>query len=130
MNDSITTNKMGNKKRVKDGIKYGIIYTEIIMFLGIIVLNSYQIRGGNVMLIKKFTAALVSAVLLTAPQSFSFASGDMFAVSAASQEVNFDSFDMNVNGGDTIRGVDVSSIISVENSVPIFSRLLSSRLLW
>lgn len=34
-----TTDKMGNKKRVKDGIKYGIIYTEIIMFLGIIALE-------------------------------------------------------------------------------------------
>ena len=64
------------------------------------------------MLIKKLTAAAMSAVIALAPVYSDFP----MTVRAEEQSVTFSYFDTNINGGDTIRGVDVSSIISVENS--------------
>lgn len=41
-------------------------------------------------------------------------------VSAENDTVYFSQFDMNVNGGEPIRGVDISSILAVENAGVIF----------
>ena len=38
---------MGNKKRIKDGIKYGIIYTAILMFFGIIVTEVFPVAFAS-----------------------------------------------------------------------------------
>lgn len=64
---------MGNKKRVKDGIKYGIIYTEIIMFLGIIVLEIIAEPFIRVFDFSKGTATLAIYAMRIISLGFLFA---------------------------------------------------------
>ena len=61
----------------------------------------------------RLTAIALSAILMSA----SLACTDRYSAdSAIDTKVSFDSFDASVNGGEPIRGVDVSSIIAVEKA--------------
>ncbi|MBQ9898012.1 MAG: glycosyl hydrolase 53 family protein [Ruminococcus sp.] len=63
-------------------------------------------------------AALLSALLsLTAAQMPASLETPAFA---ASDSVTFTQFDSSVNGGEPIRGVDISSIIAIENAGVVF----------
>ena len=64
------------------------------------------------MRLKRIIAAAMTAVIALMPA----ASTAPESVSAADRSVTFSYFDTNINGGETIRGVDVSSIISLENA--------------
>ena len=61
--------------------------------------------------------AALSAALVFSMTSQGFApTASQTAANAAERTVVFDSFDMNVNGGEPVRGVDISSIISIESA--------------
>ncbi len=64
------------------------------------------------MRLKRIIAAAISAVIALTPAL----TGAPQRVRAAEQSVTFSYFDTNINGGEPIRGVDVSSIISLENA--------------
>ena len=64
------------------------------------------------MLLKKFIAAAASVFIAFAPLH----TEALQNVSAAEQSVTFSCFDTGINGGEPIRGVDISSIISIENA--------------
>ena len=64
------------------------------------------------MRLKRLIAAAISAVIALTPAL----SGAPLITQAAEQSVTFSHFDTNINGGEPIRGVDVSSIISIENA--------------
>lgn len=63
------------------------------------------------MKLKKFAAMLTAAVLSIVPLNFSGKSD----VSAAGSKIYFSQFDSRVNDGEPIRGVDISSILSLES---------------
>lgn len=66
---------------------------------------------------KKIISKLTAAVTLAAIALSPIQSGDTFTTEAiGTPEVYFTDFDSSVNGGDVIRGVDVSSIIAIENA--------------
>lgn len=68
---------MGNKKRVKGGIKYGVLYVEIIMVVGIIVLEIFAEPLAAAFGLSDETAALcVLATRIIAP-GFIFAGGNI-----------------------------------------------------
>ena len=62
--------------------------------------------------IKKLITAVMSAVIVLTPN---FMTGSTITT-AADQSVTFNYFDSKINGGETIRGVDISSIISLEDA--------------
>lgn len=65
--------------------------------------------------LKKIIAAAMTALLTLSAAPKSAVNQNPIA-DAASGEVVFSSFDTSVNGGEPIRGVDVSSIIAIENA--------------
>lgn len=68
---------MGNKKRVKDGIKYGILYTEIIMLLGIIVLEIFAEPLAGIFGLSDETASLCMLAIRIIAAGFLFAGGNI-----------------------------------------------------
>ena len=65
------------------------------------------------MKVSGFVSLAVSACLCIGAYAFD----NQISVNAeVGRKVSFDSFDMSVNGGEVIRGVDVSSVIAVEKS--------------
>ena len=64
------------------------------------------------MRLKKLLSAAVSAVIVLTPAFAAFP----VRTQAAEQSVTFSYFDTNINGGEPIRGVDISSVISIENA--------------
>ena len=66
-------------------------------------------NGSVTMHLRRIIAAAMSAVIALAPMI----SGAPQRAQAAEQTVTFSCFDTNINGGEPIRGVDVSSIISI-----------------
>ena len=64
------------------------------------------------MRLKKLLSAAVSAVIALSPVYSNF----QVSSKAAEQSVTFSYFDTNINGGEPIRGVDISSVISIENA--------------
>lgn len=62
--------------------------------------------------LKKILAAAITAAIAIMPAFQKIPP----TVSAADRTVTFNYFDTDINGGETIRGVDVSSIISLENA--------------
>lgn len=69
-------------------------------------------NGSVTMHLRRIIAAAMSAVIALAPMI----SGAPQRAQAAEQTVTFSCFDTIINGGEPIRGVDVSSIISIENA--------------
>lgn len=70
------------------------------------------------MKLKKLAAAILSAAVLIMPVNcyYKSESGKSNIVYAADKAVNFSDFDLSVNNGEPIRGVDVSSILAIENA--------------
>lgn len=66
------------------------------------------------MKLKRLTALLASAVLLSAITGI--IAPERISAENNHGEVYFNDFDMSVNGGEPIKGVDVSSVIAVENA--------------
>ena len=64
------------------------------------------------MRLKKLLSAAVSAVIALSPVFSNF----QVSSKAAEHSVTFSYFDTNINGGEPIRGVDISSVISIENA--------------
>lgn len=64
------------------------------------------------MRLKRIISSVMSILIALTP---AFAGAPQNA-QAAEQSVTFSYFDNNINGGEPIRGVDVSSIISIENA--------------
>lgn len=60
--------------------------------------------------------SVVTALLLMDLTKFPLVSAENDTVSAENDTVYFSQFDTNVNGGEPIRGVDISSILAVENA--------------
>lgn len=67
------------------------------------------------MILKKLTAAILAAVISVIPITANYLS-EIFESYSADAIVNFADFDMSINNGDPIRGVDVSSILAIENA--------------
>ncbi len=67
------------------------------------------------MKLKKMIALTLSAMLTLSP---AYAQG--LSAEAADKEVIFTDFDTSVNDGEVIRGVDISSIIAIENAGVVF----------
>lgn len=68
---------MGNRKRVKDGIKYGVLYTEIIMLLGIIVLELCAEPLASAFGLSDETASLCALAIRIISTGFLFAGGNI-----------------------------------------------------
>lgn len=64
---------MGNKKRIKDGIKYGIIFTLIIMLAGMVVLEAFATPLSGVFGLSGTTQALCISAMRIISLSFIFA---------------------------------------------------------
>lgn len=64
---------MGSKKRVKDGIKYGVLYTEIIMLAGIIVLEIFAPQLVSAFGLSDHTAYLCVLAIRIISTGFLFA---------------------------------------------------------
>lgn len=68
---------MGNKKRVQEGIKYGILYTELIMLLGIVILEINAKPLANAFGLSNETAALCARATRIIAAGFLFAGGNI-----------------------------------------------------
>lgn len=68
---------MGNKKRVKEGIRYGILYTEIIMLLGILVLEIFAEPLAGAFGLSDDTASLCVLAIRIISAGFLFAGGNI-----------------------------------------------------
>lgn len=62
-------------------------------------------------MLKKFTACAMALIL-----SVSAIGANVKYAAAEERTVTFENFDTSINGGEPIRGVDISSIISIENA--------------
>lgn len=68
---------MGDKKRVKDGIRYGILYTEIIMLIGILLLELLAEPLAGVFGLSDETASLCVLAIRIIATGFLFAGGNI-----------------------------------------------------
>lgn len=68
---------MGDKKRVKDGIRYGILYTEIIMLIGILLLELLAEPLAGVFGLSDETASLCVLAIRIIAAGFLFAGGNI-----------------------------------------------------
>ncbi len=68
---------MGNKKRVKEGVKYGILYTEIIMLLGIVLLEIFAEPLASLFGLSDETAYLCVLAIRIISAGFLFAGGNI-----------------------------------------------------
>ena len=68
---------MGNKKRVKDGVKYGLIYTSVIMLAGIILLQAFAGPLVHVFGLSDETANLCILAIRIISLGFLFAGGNI-----------------------------------------------------
>lgn len=68
---------MGNKKRVKEGIKFGILYVEIIMLVGIVVLEIFAEPLVAVFGLSNETASLCVRAIRIISAGFLFAGGNI-----------------------------------------------------
>lgn len=70
------------------------------------------------MKLRKLTAAIVSAALFMSSTAYNrpFKTHPQNTTYATDQSVDFGSFDMSVNGGEPIKGVDISSILAIEKA--------------
>ena len=62
-------------------------------------------------MLKKITACVMALIL-----SVSAIGANGKYAAAEERTVTFENFDTSINGGEPIRGVDISSIISIENA--------------
>lgn len=68
---------MGSKKRVKEGIRYGILYTEVIMLLGIILLEIFAGPLASLFGLSDETASLCVLAIRIISGGFLFAGGNI-----------------------------------------------------
>ena len=70
------------------------------------------------MKLKKIIAAIVSTAFFWVSTAYNipFQGYSQNIAYAARKTVNFSSFDMSVNDGEPIRGVDISSILAIEKA--------------
>lgn len=68
---------MGNKKRVKEGVRIGILYTEIIMLLGIILLEIFAEPLASLFGLSDETASLCVLAIRIISTGFLFAGGNI-----------------------------------------------------
>lgn len=68
---------LGNQKRVKEGIKYGVIYVEIIMLAGIILLQAFAVPLVGIFGLTNETANLCILAIRIISIGFLFAGGNI-----------------------------------------------------
>ena len=87
-------------------------YTITLRFYGII-----RGKGGTAMKIRKLAALAAAFTIASASMNTSYCGN---TADSSERTVTFTSFDTGINGGEPVRGVDISSIIAIEKAGVVF----------